>query len=217
MSNKNKNNNKNESPYVVAMNETIRNYKDFFLNNNINHKNKEEFSPLSGYEPKYEPQKWNNNPVQHNHNCYAYVLNTIAPKRNGKPQPGYFSGFSPLDDNEYNCLNFYQRLKKDIPTMYLTSFGEKCKKGFYKGFIALDDNVSGGDSTDYHFYRADSDGYWSHKPGRNPAVRTDADGQLIKNPVKANRKYQYFNYSKPCFYFCLNNKLARSRSSPSKY
>lgn len=216
---KNNSNNKDSSPYIIAMKETIRSFKDYNLDGKDGDReyNKEQFSPLSGYESKYEPERWNNNEVQYNHNCYAYVLNTIASKRKGKPQPGYFSGFGPLADKDYSCLEFYNRLKKDIPSMYLASFDEKCKRGFYKGFIAIDDNNSGGNSTDYHFYKMDKSGYWSHKPGRNPATNLDASGRKIINPSLADRKYEYFNYSKPCFFFCLNNKLARSRSSPNTY
>lgn len=199
----------NNSPYVISMNEMIRYYKDYNLNNKDMNYQENEFSSLSGYEPPYEPQKWNDNNIQVNHNCYAYVLNTIAGKRSGKPQPGYFSGFPPLRTENYNCAEFYKRLKKDIPSMYLTTFDEKCKKGFYKGFIALDAKES---NQDYHFWRMNNDGYWSHKPGRQKATDVDASGKKIKNPVIADREYTYFNYSKPCFFFCLNNKLARSRS-----
>ncbi len=205
--------NKNESPYVVALHSMLRYYKDYALNDSTKY-SESEFSPLSGSEPKYEPSKWNDNDVQHNHNCYAYVLNTIASKRTGKPQPGYFSGFPPLRTEDYNCESFYKRLKKDIPTMYLSKFDERCKKGFYKGFIAIDKKL---DDQDYHFYILNNTGYWSHKPGRQKAVNFDASGEIIKNPAKANRQYKYFDYSTPCFFFCLNNKLARSRSRSKHY
>lgn len=39
---------------------------------------------------------------------------------------------------------------------------------------------------DYHWYRKDSNGYWSHKPGVTPVVNTDASGNLIKNIYNAN-------------------------------
>jgi len=194
---------KNYSPYVFALNNMIRSFKDY----KFDEKNNTEFSPLSGSEPKFEPFKWNNTYAQHNHNCYAYVLNTLAPKRQGKPQPGYFSGYPSIELNDYNCLTFYQRLKKDIPSLYLSKFSEPCKKGFYKGFIALDAKE---EDQDYHFYRQDNTGYWSHKPGRTEAIDYDAAKQKIKNPLKADRKYENFNYSTPCFFFCLNNKLSKS-------
>lgn len=200
------------SPYIIAFNELLRNFHDYSLENWISSDTNEDLSPLSGAEPKYEPLKWNNEKIQYNHNCFAYVLATIAPKRKGKPQPGYYSNFPPLKKEDYQCENFYQRLKKDIPAMYLTTFSEKCRNGFYKGFIAIDNKDT---EQDYHFYRQDDNGYWSHKPGRQKAVNYDADERIIKNPLKANRKYKYFNYTKPCFFFCLNNNISRSSSTSS--
>ena len=55
--------------------------------------------------------------------------------------------------------------------MYLAKFDKRCKKGFSKGFIVLDDKAS---DQDYHFYRQDNSGYWSHKPGRREAIDYDA-------------------------------------------
>jgi hypothetical protein len=198
------------SPYIFAIKERFRILEKYYPNENYS----EDFSPLSGFEPKYQPNKWNNKEsVKYNHNCYAYVLNTIA-KREGKPQPGYFANFPPINKDDYNCQAFYERLKKDIPSLYLTTFNEKCKKGFYKGFIAIDNKE---EDQDYHFYRQDNTGYWSHKPGRQDAVDYDSDFKKIKNPVIANRKYKYFNYSKPCFFFCLNDKFSKSKSKTQSH
>lgn len=47
---------------------------------------------------------------------------------------------------------------------------------------------------DYHFYRKDSNGYWSHKRGLNAITNKDASGNKIRNPEKANRKYNDVNY-----------------------
>ena len=166
-------------------------------------------SPKSGSEPTFDPKKWNNNPnIKHNHNCYSYALNHINPKRKGKPQPGYFSGYDHISDDEYKCGNFYKRLKDDIPSLYLTSFEHKCEKGFHKSFIALDPKE--GDQ-DYHFYRQDKD-RWSHKPGRTDVIDYDASGKKIENPLTANRDYKYFAYNKPCFFFCAHSKLGRTHS-----
>jgi len=202
---------KNNSPYITSIKEIMRYNRDHFLNKKKTPPtDKKTHSPLSGSEPKFEPNRWNNiENIKNNHNCYAYVLNTIVHKRNGKPQPGYFSNFPPLKSSDYICQTFYQRLKKDIPSLYLITFDRGCKRGFYKGFLALDPKV---EDQDYHFYRQDDNGYWSHKPGRQDAINYDADNKFIKNPLKANRNYKYFNYSNPCFFFCMNNKLARSRS-----
>ena len=96
------------------------------------------FSPLSGTEPSFEPIKWNKPTIKNNHNCYSYAFNQINPTRKGKAQPGYFSGYKHIDDNEYNCKSFYKRLKRDNPSLYLTSFEQPCVKGFNKAFIAID-------------------------------------------------------------------------------
>ena len=208
---------KNNSPYVISLKETnkFNQNKDYYFLNRRKQNESRDQSPKSGSEPKFEPEKWNNNDnIKHSHNCYAYLLNTIVGKRDGKPQPGYFSNFPPIRNKDYTCESFFQRLKKDIPSLYLTTFSQKCKKGFYKGFIALDPKM---EDQDYHFYRHDQSGFWSHKPGRTEAVNIDADNKIIKNPLKANRNYRFFNYSRPCFFFCLNNKLSRSRSRSKHY
>ena len=62
----------------------------------------------------------------------------------------------------------------------------------------------------YHFYRQDSDGTWSHKPGGTKAIRVDDAGNIIDNPVAANRNYERttkkYNYDKNCGFFCYPYK-----------
>lgn len=201
----------NESPYLVALKERV----DGNVASNVTplldkSKMTAEFSPLSGSEPTYDPGRWNNNErIKYNHNCYSYVLNKIVSSRKGKPQPGYYSGYPILAEKDYKCQEFYRRLKRDVPSLYKIDFDTPCRRGFHKGFIAIDPKTS---DQDYHFYRQDSNGYWSHKPGRNDAVDVDADGAKIKNPFLANRKYKYFDYSEPCFFFCVNTGLAGTRA-----
>lgn len=196
----------NHSPYIIALREVFKSE-----NNNIKpFKLQEDMSPLSGYEPNYNANKWNaRDHIRNTHNCYAYILDKILPKRLGKPQPGYFANFPPIKYEDYTCDTFYMRLMKDLPGMYLTTFDEQCDAEYTKAFIAIDDKES---ERDYHFYREDSDGYWSHKPGRTEATRLDADGKMIKNPLKANRNYKYYQYSRPCFFFCLNPNTAKAYS-----
>jgi hypothetical protein len=46
---------------------------------------------------------------------------------------------------------------------------------------------------DFHWYRKDRDGLWSHKPGPSPAVNLDNAGQMISDPRNASRgKYTDF-------------------------
>jgi hypothetical protein len=42
---------------------------------------------------------------------------------------------------------------------------------------------------DYHWYRLDNNGRWSHKPGHGDATDKDASGKPITNPETADRNY----------------------------
>lgn len=198
---------KNKSPCVFGFKKNLSlNFPHLLKTGNTT-----EFSPLSGSEPKYEPKKWNdNNRIKDSHNCYAYALDQRVGNRYGKPQPGYFAHYGPISSKDYgDCSKFYERLHKDNPTMYVEKFDTPCRKGFYKSFITV---ANKGPDTDYHFYRQDSNKYWSHKPGRTAVTNLDASKKLIKNPYLANRKYPHFNYSKPCFFFCSPHKNSKTAS-----
>ena len=145
-----------------------------------------------------------NSDIKYTHNCYTYAMGKIVPKLSSKAQPGYASGYNHIDDNDYKCKEFYQRLRKDNPGSYIEKFDESCIPGFYKVFLALDAG------NDYHWWRQDSNQLWSHKPGSTEVVNKDASGQLIKNPYKANRNYESLNYKTPCFFACVNSDLSRA-------
>ena len=51
---------------------------------------------------------------------------------------------------------------------------------------------------DFHFYRRDADGTWSHKPGRTPATTLDNAGRAITDPRTADRGL----YTDFCGFFC---------------
>ena len=164
-----------------------------------------DFSELSGAELRYNPKLWNNNAdIKNTHNCYTYALGKIILGLDSKAQPGYASGYEHINDDEYECKAFRERLKKDSPGSYLEKFDNSCLPGFYKVFLALDPK------NDYHWWRQNKDKYWSHKPGSTDVTNVDADGKKIKNPLKANRNYSSLNYYKPCFFACIYSDLARS-------
>ena len=166
-------------PKFVFLNKDLFELQSIIANKNF--KGRILFSPLSGTEPIFDPIKWNKPSIKNNHNCYSYAFNQINPTRKGKAQPGYFSGYKHIGDNEYNCKSFYNRLKHDNPSLYLTSFEQPCVKGFNKGFIAIDDKEN---DQDYHFYRLDKNKKWSHKPGRTEVSSVDASGKEITNPLE---------------------------------
>ncbi len=171
----------------------------------------QEFSDKSGSEPEYNPKIWNeNNNIKSTHNCYSYSLGKIRRGLESKAQPGYASGFNHINDEDYNCPEFHKRLTQDVPGSYLEQFDTACRPGFYKIFLMLDPTV------DYHWARMDSNKYWSHKPGASEVTNVDANGNTIKNPLKANWKYESLNYRKPCFFACIYNDLSKSISKVYK-
>lgn len=190
------------------------------IHNNSIHTNSEAeandtvMSPLSGYEEKYQPHLWNDNSdIQRTHNCYAYSLSKRTGKMSSKAQPGYFANYPPLSDADYNCSSLYDRMKKDNPSIRPTKFGKRCGKGTYKIFLAYD--PKDGDH-DYHYWRQDSNGMWSHKPGATSVTNKDASGKYISNPMTADRNYKHFQYSEPCGFYCVNPKIARTYSKSAK-
>tara|TARA_Y200000002_G_C22626425_1_gene640477 strand:+ start:483 stop:1079 length:597 start_codon:yes stop_codon:yes gene_type:complete len=187
------------SPYLLKIN--------FKKNENLlyfNEKSKKNLSPTSGSELPYEPQKWNVDGIKNTHNCYGYALGKRVKKIKNKQQPGYSSGFKHIENKEYECKYFYDRLKKDVPASYIEKFDNKCLPGFYKIFLALDK------TNDYHWYVQNNNKYWSHKPGHSKVTNVDASKKYIKNPKLANRNYGYLNYKTSCFYACVHSDLSRA-------
>lgn len=145
--------------------------------------------PISGYELEYNPSIWQGATMSNN--CYAYALNNqVHPGTNNvwyKQQPGEYS-----NTNDYP---FTKTILKNAVTQDFAEYNEDygtnlifkevgkysvVPEGSYK--VAL---VSY--SGDYHWYRQDSDGYWSHKPGTTAVRRTDNSGNLIIDPETCDR------------------------------
>ena len=60
---------------------------------------------------------------------------------------------------------------------------------------------------DYHWYRKDSNGKWSHKRGMTDVINYDASNKSITNPQNANRNYGgNYNYK----YYVTSFKIYRA-------
>lgn len=169
-------------------------------------------SPLSGDEPRYRPEKYNKTRrIRDSHNCFAYAFDhlEIPPEEecNEKAcpvpfhQPGRRSGYPKWSEVKgKRCPDLISRLRADIHGIETTTFTRKCPKGTSKIALVVDP------SEDYHFYRQDSNGYWSHKPGAMPVTNLDATGRLIYDPALATRKYVSksgdLDYTEFCSYMC---------------
>jgi hypothetical protein len=175
-------------------------------------------SPLSGSEPTYDPDAYNGySEIQNNHNCYAYAfdikedMETVCKDRkdeNGNcslrfHQPGYSAGFKRFRDmNIIQCPDIAARIIADVPGAAPAQFEERCPIGKSKIALVIDDK------RDYHFYRQDRGGLWSHKPGSGKVTNRDSNGQLIYDPALAARDYSRgkndkLNYKYFCTYMCV--------------
>jgi uncharacterized Zn-binding protein involved in type VI secretion len=140
--------------------------------------------------PPYEPGRWNRQPVRGSTNCYAYAANDPDGHPAGKPQPGEHCGNPATDES---CSEVSRAAICD--GMIAAPDPPLPRPGYYPVALVVDPGA------DYHWYRLDSNGGWSHKPGNTSATNIDASGNPITDPKTADRNYGAFNYSKFCGYF----------------
>jgi hypothetical protein len=171
-------------------------------------------SPLSGSEPRYEPGRWNGtNKISDTHNCFSYAMNVNDPKQMAKcksktycnvpfHQPGFAAGYRKfLGDKPKTCPNMLMRIMGDNPHIRMTSFTRKCPPLTSKIALVVDQ------SEDYHFFRQDSNRFWSHKPGARDVTNVDAGGHRIWDPRLADLDYTKtggnLKYDVFCSYMCV--------------
>ncbi len=134
--------------------------------------------------PPYEPERWNKDPIQTSTNCYAYAANDPDGHPQGKPQPGDRSGARYTDTDAKSVGDAAVR-----DGMIRAPSPPPARPGYYVVALVIDPGV------DYHWYRQDDNGNWSHKPGSGPVRDVDASGNKITNPETADRNSGSFNYS----------------------
>lgn len=171
-------------------------------------------SPRTGWEPKYHPSRWNRNPnLRKTHNCFAYAMNVNDPRqiqacakdpKCNVPyhQPGSASGYPGFKNTiEKSCPEMEARTRGDNPTITPITFEAKCPNETSKIALVVDTDE------DYHYYRQDMNGYWSHKPGGLAVTNKDASGRPIYDPQLADRNYNdqnsNLNYNNFCSYMCV--------------
>jgi hypothetical protein len=149
-------------------------------------------------------------------NCYAYAFNYRDPvligecrQNNGKdcrkyfPQPGALNGDrNALNTEERRHCSVVEKLiKADVPDIVPSNYSTPCAQGMSKIALVVHPKE------DYHFYRQDPDGFWSHKDGSNKVKRFDALRRRIFNPAGASRDYRWqgsdLNYKDFCGFYCV--------------
>ena len=182
-------------------------------------------APLSGYEPAYQPWKWNVPNIQKTHNCFSYSFNIFDKKQleacEKDPecdvpfhQPGSVSGYPRFNDTDpKTCPNMISRIMGDNPSVLPSAFELRCPKGTSKIALIVDEDQ------DYHFLRQDAplkgskNGLFSQKSGEMPVTNLDAMGHKIFDVALANHNFTRnrdtnLDYDRFCGYFCVpRNRL----------
>jgi len=139
--------------------------------------------------PPYSPAYWNDGgTIQYNNNCYNYGNNK---KTNTFAQPGRAAGamYASLTCNAVYNAAIADGLES-VPASGI------CPDEKDKVALVVDPG------TDYHWYRLDSGGMWSHKPGGTMATNLDNSGNPIGNPETADRCGGWLCYTDFCGYLC---------------
>lgn len=171
----------------------------------------------SGF-PFYIPEYWNERTRRAN--CYAYAMNVVVDGDNGHLRPGNVRGKdikrenldingiavllreNLLEDGESGKLGEITHISKctfsDIPN----------NNNQYRVALVLAHN--NGVYVDYHWYREDTKGIWSHKRGTkaNGISQSDSDGKEITKdnpPCVCARVYGHTNYSIFVDYFMITH------------
>lgn len=177
--------------------------------------------PISGYELNYTPELWNYSPVQGKTNCYSYAINNQV-----HPETQTLLWMNPGITEGYYIAK--SEITKDKITDYIEldaeNFGflfescsstSTCPVGSYKIALVVDP------STDYHWYRQNSDGTWSHKPGAGAVTLLDASGEIIYDPATADRNYgatlNYTDFVGYYFITPLNNMYSATQAAAASY
>ena len=134
--------------------------------------------------PPYDPHKWNRNRCTlRTNNCYNYSVNEIT---NTFAQPGRASG-TPGDVD--SCDDAVPAAVGDGLVRVASPQG-KPANGHYVALVLRK-------KRDFHWYRQDDNGLWSHKPGSTPVRNWDNRGRIIESPETCDRgPYKLF-----CGYF----------------
>jgi hypothetical protein len=141
---------------------------------------------------KYDPQKWHTckNFKQKNCpdeiNCYSYVLNN----------PNYYWSVPGLGFAHEQFDKYVSVFSEHFNKMSFEDFRNTLINGASKdGLIKTDETTEKEgyylaalffprEEKDFHWYRKDDNGYWSHKDGQKPALNQNKKKKLITDPIE---------------------------------
>jgi hypothetical protein len=141
--------------------------------------------------PAYNPGRWNVPTVQPYNNCYNYANDQIT---NTFAQPGRATGHMYT---AFTCASVQPAAQSDglVPCPNFSApLGPG--HGWYVALVIWPGH-------DFHWYRQDNVGCWSHKPGSTPVRNYDDSGQPITDPRTCNRG----PYTDFCSYMVTNRNV----------
>jgi hypothetical protein len=133
----------------------------------------------------YNPSYWNNNPtIRSRNNCYNYASNK---RTDTFAQPGKGCGrmYTALTCAEVTRAALCDRLHRRCDC-----FPDSEKPRYLVALVIWPNR-------DFHWYRLNKEGFWSHKPGSTAVRNVDNSGKIIKDPATCDRG----SYTQFCGYF----------------
>lgn len=136
--------------------------------------------------PDYEPNKWNTPAHMGPNHCYDYATDTITDLG---AQPGEGGGrvYTSATCDAISDAAELDGLKR-VEDIIHPPVGH---------YVALCLQPGPVKDRDFHFYRRDCNGRWSHKVGKSPVTNLDSSDQLIDDPRICDRG----SYTLFCGYF----------------
>ena len=152
----------------------------------------------NGYELDYNPDYWNDY-FKTTTVCYNYALDSTiySYMTIGESYEGNFDLYSNIEyyvEYDSNHLVYHNQLTNEEVVGFilipLDSINTVCPDGTYKVALFVDPIAF-----DYHWYRQNSDGTWSHKPSIDSVRDFDSNGSIIYNPLLCSRQESSRNYT----------------------
>lgn len=144
----------------------------------------------------YNPGFWNNDPnVRAHNNCYNYASNK---RTDTFAQPGRGSGHIYT---AITCSAVSQAALNDGLHRRYACFPDSEKPRYLVALVI----APGPGFVDFHWYRKNKEGFWSHKPGGTAARNIDNSGRVITDPATCDRGpyTQFCGY----FYTCRSQRI----------
>ena len=142
--------------------------------------------------PDFDPQPWNSAAHVGTNHCYNYATDVMT---DHAALPGEGSGSACCStDASVTCPKVGAAAENDklVSVSNVTPMNPP-----HAHFVALAVEPAGTPGRDFHWYRRDCNGFWSHKVGNGPARNVDESGKAIDDPKTCDRG----NYTVFCGFF----------------